>query len=1125
MTDVNQTIRFFGAVFGGDASEGDVAVCRADDAVITSRDPDAIAEFVGGTGEAWVSVETRDDDGKVWEQPVVAMAIDRADVQPAPSMVLSQGGDLFGIWFLTDTLNLRKQNTSLKEAMPLPGFGGWEIIDQNELAYPIADLEKAFAPAPAQVPETAVVLHGTLDPEFLARPLALTLSPHGSKTMRGRWRDWSPTVGEFLGIITKHKVGEKDGNCFLQGSVVGGERLSTAVKSLDLLILDLDTGESLDALRQKVMDLGLAAVLYTTHSNMKPSSQIKKDELVRWKGDDSEITTDDVCAYLISEKRYQPHVLEGAKLLGTEHTAEGIKLNVSHAPMEKFRLVLFLKDQFVVADRANTQREAITEWKERYAGLSKLLGAYYDRSCVDPSRLFFAPRHKKGAEWRVEVVAGGLLDLDNVDRLSAQDAKREAKGAFAAAAAEMVAGAGGSYKTENLKRFFAKYGATFDLESWLAEVDPDGDRGTRPNGPGRTHRCPNDDAHTNAGDEQDMGFFCVNGVDSQTGQSVAKCMHDSCADLDRLNFVDLICERVGVTDAMTGLAKWLPVVDEEEEQAAAPAAEAAAKAEPDEGASDKPYSNVAEATQAVKNLDEGDDTNGVVVAQRIGRSGFSPIENSKLKNMLSVKTGLGKRDLDAEFKAARRTGAGGGRSGTGGPEMPPATLAELNGLNDRFAWVGISGKSRILEYQDAGKAPKLWEVRAWMECYQNSTVVVPNAEGDNVPQPLSKVWMSWKDRKTFDSVIFEPDPSKSEPKCYNFYNGLAVVPKKGDWSLMKDHAREILCRDNKPYFDWVMTFLSQMVQQPGKKMGSSLVIIGKKGTGKSIFFDYFSKLWGEHAITVAHRSQITGQFNSHQVGKIPMICEEAVWAGDPQAQGVLKNLITNDRMSMEKKGLDIIEVANYVRLIMISNEEWVVPASLEDERRFFVLECSDDRRGDLAYFNALVAQMENGGLAAMAYDLLHYVPEGGDFECLRKPPETIWLKRQGNESMSVWDRFFFNALETGVCEVSTKRPDHISDVTFSHDQPNYIPIADIFWHYQKFTTSAGGHRAKSIDFGHFLRLAVQWFHAKGTTVNTDKWGFGGEKMECLVFPSLSEAKRLVVEKTGLEFHTIEEDNS
>jgi hypothetical protein len=82
----------------------------------------------------------------------------------------------------------------------------------------------------------------------------------------------------------------------------------------------------------------------------------------------------------------------------------------------------------------------------------------------------------------------------------------------------------------------------------------------------------------------------------------------------------------------------------------------------------------------------------------------------------------------------------------------------------------------------------------------------------------------------------------------------------------------------------------------------------------------------------------------------------AYWPGDKSAEGTLKRLITEPRLFIERKGIDGFEVENCIHLVMASNDEWVVPASI-DERRFVVSRVSDHRRGDAAYFAELVKEL------------------------------------------------------------------------------------------------------------------------------------------------------------------------
>jgi len=45
------------------------------------------------------------------------------------------------------------------------------------------------------------------------------------------------------------------------------------------------------------------------------------------------------------------------------------------------------------------------------------LGVHFDTSCTDPSRLFFLPRHSKGAEFKSYVLAGDPLDFSTVPQI------------------------------------------------------------------------------------------------------------------------------------------------------------------------------------------------------------------------------------------------------------------------------------------------------------------------------------------------------------------------------------------------------------------------------------------------------------------------------------------------------------------------------------------------------------------------------------------------------------------------------------------------------------------------------------------------------------------------------------
>ena len=91
---------------------------------------------------------------------------------------------------------------------------------------------------------------------------------------------------------------------------------------------------------------------------------------------------------------------------------------------------------------------------------------------------------------------------------------------------------------------------------------------------------------------------------------------------------------------------------------------------------------------------------------------------------------------------------------------------------------------------------------------------------------------------------------------------------------------------------------------------------------------------------------------------------KAYWAGAKASEGALKDLLTNPEITIERKGVDAYTAPNYTRILFTSNEEFVVPASL-DERRFAVFDVGIERKQDSKYFSELDRWYNTGGAGAL----------------------------------------------------------------------------------------------------------------------------------------------------------------
>jgi hypothetical protein len=245
-----------------------------------------------------------------------------------------------------------------------------------------------------------------------------------------------------------------------------------------------------------------------------------------------------------------------------------------------------------------------------------------------------------------------------------------------------------------------------------------------------------------------------------------------------------------------------------------------------------------------------------------------------------------------------------------------------------------------------------------------------------------------------------------------------------------------------------------------------------------MLFDFLRMLMGSHALKVANKDSVVGNFNAHQAALILLVCEEAFWAGDIQAANALKDKISSNEMLLTPKGVDSMRFENYMACAFVSNEDWVVPASLGDERRFFVLEVGERRMGDSEYFKAMMKQMkEQGGLGAFMYDLTHFVPKDSDWDVLRSPPVTEWLIEQGVSSMHRWESFFYKLLLSKGIDAKGQRPEGIEPVKIEDENENMITREDIEWFFEWYVSKVTAGRNKLTDPLIFDKLAKEWLMA------------------------------------------------
>ncbi|RKT47051.1 PriCT-2 domain-containing protein [Thiocapsa rosea] len=300
-------------------------------------------------------------------------------------------------------------------------------------------------------------------------------------------------------------------------------------------------------------------------------------------------------------------------------------------------------------------------------------------------------------------------------------------------------------------------------------------------------------------------------------------------------------------------------------------------------------------------------------------------------------------------------------------------------------------------------------------------VVTKKGESEHVEyKPLVDTWLKSPLRRTYDQLVFKPvaglvagKVALPDAKTLNLYQGLALVPQPGECQLILDHIREVWCSNNEVAYQYVMFWLARMFQKPQERGHTVIVLKSGEGTGKNIIIDILVRAFGNHATVAVKSEDLVGKFNDHLGTSVLVFANEAVWGGSKDQEGVLKSLITDEELPVERKYVPKYRVPSCVHLIMASNNDWVAPVGFDD-RRFLILDASERRKDDMAYFKRLAEYIDNGGQEAFIDYLLKL--DIGDFNPRVLPDMGLDqrtkrdAKVRGFESVTQW---WLHCLQTG----------------------------------------------------------------------------------------------------------------
>lgn len=271
----------------------------------------------------------------------------------------------------------------------------------------------------------------------------------------------------------------------------------------------------------------------------------------------------------------------------------------------------------------------------------------------------------------------------------------------------------------------------------------------------------------------------------------------------------------------------------------------------------------------------------------------------------------------------------------------------------------------------------------------------------SIVSPASE-WWDDSTKIKYERLVFQPFSLEGDmaKRYYNLFQGFKVqhLPVCKDYSKIERilyHIKTVMANDDEYSYNWILKWLSAIMK--GNRTNVFVMFRGIQGNGKSIFLeDLICKALIGESYSVCGSSpekQFFGNFNSLLENRVITVINE----GNSELRScidVIKDIVTNDRINIEKKGIDAVSTKNYNNFAGTTNNTNIINVDI-GERRFVWFPTSSKHVRDTNYFNDLGNDIKDGQCVSAFYHyLIEEINYNGEDLQYNKPITNIYKQLQ-----------------------------------------------------------------------------------------------------------------------------------
>jgi hypothetical protein len=204
---------------------------------------------------------------------------------------------------------------------------------------------------------------------------------------------------------------------------------------------------------------------------------------------------------------------------------------------------------------------------------------------------------------------------------------------------------------------------------------------------------------------------------------------------------------------------------------------------------------------------------------------------------------------------------------------------------------------------------------------QKSTIIEDHNKNFTSYIPKYEAFCNVPDHVNFQQVF---------NNCFNVYTPFIHEPESGDCPQIKEFLKHIFGDQVEIGLDYIQL----LYQRPTQVLPILCLVSKENKTGKSTFIKLLKAIFTENC-TIIGNEDLSNPFNSFWASKLIIACEESFIEKKTIIER-LKALSTGDKITMNAKGRDQIEIDFFAKFILASNNEDTFIFASRDDVRYWV---------------------------------------------------------------------------------------------------------------------------------------------------------------------------------------------